>query len=194
MVRLLFVLRAWHREFVIFLRALEIFSNVFHKVSNRSYPLTCVLLIPVAATFAVSLAYFVQVYNFEYNAQLDSAINTIRGVNAASTSTDMLIAAVLTYLLLKHRSGLKKTDSIVNRLIIYAVCTGSVTALWSIIGLIGAVAIPSSFLYVFIDMTIAKCESSDTRGTEDTNSLFVSKRQLHACFVSNSLKLNASLF
>ena len=147
------------------------FTNL-HIVSNGNYLLTCPLFLAVVGTSAVALAYFIQVYNFQFITQLDSAINTIRGVNAASAFTDTLMATVLTYLLLKHRSGFKKTNSIINRLITYTIGTGLVTGLWSTVGLIGAVAVPDSLLYVFIDLTIAKRELSNTRGCEGTNTLF----------------------
>ena len=125
-------------------------------MSNRNYLLICFLLVAVLAQFIVDLVYFAQIYNFVFVVQLASAVNTIRAWNAVSSFTDILIAAVLSYLLLTHRSGFERTNSIVNRLIMYTVGTGLVTGLCAVAALISSLVKPESFLYIFIDMIISK--------------------------------------
>ena len=47
--------------------------------------------------------------------------------NAASTVTDVLLTSILVYSLHKSRTGIKRTDSMINVLIMYAVNTGLLT-------------------------------------------------------------------
>ena len=47
--------------------------------------------------------------------------------NAAATVTDVLLTSILVYSLHKSRTGIKRTDSMINVLIMYAVNTGLLT-------------------------------------------------------------------
>lgn len=63
-----------------------------------------------------------------------------------SAVTDVTIATVLIYSLRKSRTGFKKTDHVVEKLMVYAVHTGAITSL----GSLGVV-----FMFVFMKESIA---------------------------------------
>ncbi|KIJ44985.1 hypothetical protein M422DRAFT_251624 [Sphaerobolus stellatus SS14] len=75
---------------------------------------------------------------------LGSRIDLVRKVmilqGAATAACDILISISLCYVLHSHRSGIKKTDSLINRMIIYAINRGIVTSICALLG---------AFLYYF---------------------------------------------
>ena len=81
-------------------------------------------------------------------------------MNCITVFTDSLLAVVIIWLLWRSRSGIKKTDSVVNRLIMYTIGSGLVTALWTVVALIGAEVAPQTFIYLLVDLVIPKCELS----------------------------------
>ncbi|OCB90297.1 hypothetical protein A7U60_g2471 [Sanghuangporus baumii] len=137
MVQLVFIVRVWY-------------------LSNKNHLLTGFLVTIVLAQLGTSLSYFGQVYHFTNAAQLLGVLNTERALHALIVVADMLIAVVLIYLLWNRRSGIRKTDSIIKRLIIYTISTGLVASLWGLIGLVGNQVLPSSFIYLLIDLVMPK--------------------------------------
>jgi len=64
-----------------------------------------------------------------------------------SCSIDVLIAGTLCILLYLARTGFKRSDSMINRLILFIISTGSLTAIFAIVALICLFAIPYSLTY-----------------------------------------------
>ena len=131
-------------------------NNCHPSVSNRNRILATVLGIAVLGNLSTTLIYFGQIYNLEDILQFRRFSTTERLMNGITAFTDTLIATVLIYLLLKHRSGFIKTNSVINRLIVYAIGTGLITCVWATIGLIGSFALPNTLLYLLVDVTFAK--------------------------------------
>ncbi|KAL5514828.1 hypothetical protein ACEPAG_2144 [Sanghuangporus baumii] len=137
MVQFLFVRRAWH-------------------LSNKSRLLSAVLSLFVLGQFAATMIYSARLYSFSQLEQVKTAVHVELAMNCIMAFTDMMLALVLIYLLRTGRSGIKRTDSIVNRLIIYTVGSGLVMALCMIAALIAAQAAPNSFIYLVIDESLPK--------------------------------------
>ncbi|KIJ45011.1 hypothetical protein M422DRAFT_30179 [Sphaerobolus stellatus SS14] len=66
-------------------------------------------------------------------------VTTLQG--AATAACDILISISLCYVLHSHRSGIKRTDSLINHMIIYAINRGIVTSICALL---------ATFLYYFI--------------------------------------------
>ncbi|EJC99656.1 uncharacterized protein FOMMEDRAFT_148554 [Fomitiporia mediterranea MF3/22] len=137
MVQSIFVARVWH-------------------LSNKSKLLTAFLIILIAAQFTITLVYFGQIYNFTDFAQLFSVLNTERAMNAQVVVTDTCIATSLIVLLWRSRSGFRRTDSIINRLVMYTISTGLLTSLVGVVGLVGAQVQPASLIYLLADLIMPK--------------------------------------
>ncbi|OCB90408.1 hypothetical protein A7U60_g2419 [Sanghuangporus baumii] len=137
MVQVLFVRRAWH-------------------LSNKSCILSAVLFIFVLGQFAATMIYSARLYSFSQLSQVKEAIHVELAMNCIMAFTDTMLALVLIYLLWKGRSGIKRTNSVVNRLITYTVGSGLVMALCMIAALIAAQAAPNSFIYLVIDESLPK--------------------------------------
>ena len=129
-------------------------------MSNNNYPLTGFLVTAILGQLVASMYYSGRISEFSSFTQFHEVLDSERAMNAVVAATDTLIAVVLIYLLLKQRTDFKKTNGIINRLIIYTVGTGLVTAVWCIVGLIGTIVMPESFIYLLVDIVVCKCKTS----------------------------------
>ncbi|KAL5478240.1 hypothetical protein ACEPAI_2424 [Sanghuangporus weigelae] len=137
MVQAIFVRRAWY-------------------VSKKNKAITAVLCIAILVQFAITTAYYGQIYSATIVTQLTEAVHTELAMNYIVVCTDALLAGVLVWLLYRSRSGVKRTDSIVNRVIMYTIGSGLVPAVWAIVAAIGAQVSPRSVIYLLVDLVIPK--------------------------------------
>lgn len=109
---------------------------------------TTIPAILVLAQFASSLVYYVKEFHFTLVSQLATIFDVTRTINVITAVTDTVIAVILVYYLHTSRTGIRQTDSILNRLIIFAVNTGLVTSIDSIISLVTGLVFPSTYIYI----------------------------------------------
>ncbi|KAL5514829.1 hypothetical protein ACEPAG_2145 [Sanghuangporus baumii] len=137
MVQIIYVRRAWY-------------------LSNKNRLLTVILCAAVLAPMVLAIIYCGQLYKFSLLAELPRAIHIEIALNSVVAFSDMLIALVMIWMLWNSRPGVKRTDTIVNRLIAYTIGSGLVTALWVIVALIAAQVKPHSFVYLLVDLVLPK--------------------------------------
>ncbi|KAL5514885.1 hypothetical protein ACEPAG_2201 [Sanghuangporus baumii] len=137
MVQLIFVRRAWF-------------------LSNKNRILTGSLIPAVLSQFVVKLVFYGRIYHFTLAFQLFDVIHLELALNYIVAVADAYIAGILIWLLWKGRSGIKKTDSLINRLVLYTVSSSLVTAVWEVAAVIGAEVAPHSFIYLLADMVLPK--------------------------------------
>lgn len=142
------------------------------SVSRKNYVLTGTLSALVLTQFAITVTYFGQVYHITQASELIRFINTERAAMIIFVVVDTIIAVVLSFLLYRMRSGVKKTDSIVKRLILYTISTGLITSLWGVVGLVGAFVRPNSFIYLLVDLVFPKCAFSPYESSARPLTLF----------------------
>ena len=126
------------------------------SVSHGNYSLSGVVVALVIAQFVAQEFYFAQAIRFRLVAQLYSIVLDERIEKSITAATDITITCVLAFLLHSSRSGLKKTDTLINRLIIYSVNTGAITSMLAIGALVSGLVLPSSFLYLLLCLLIPK--------------------------------------
>ncbi|KAL5478260.1 hypothetical protein ACEPAI_2444 [Sanghuangporus weigelae] len=137
MIQIIFVRRAW-------------------ILSNRNRVLTGVLSIAVIGQFAATTTYYGQIYHFNLLTQFVEVVHMELILNCVLTFTDMLIAVSLIWLLRKSRSGIGRTDSVINRLVTYTIGSGFVTGLWTMSALIAAQVVTDSLIYLLIALVFPK--------------------------------------
>jgi len=86
-------------------------------------------------------------------------------INALSTTIDILIASSLCILLQRARTGFKKTDTVINRLIVFVVNTGMLTTLCATASLISLVASPHTLIYATFYFCIGRLYSNSLLAT-----------------------------
>ncbi|TFK87115.1 hypothetical protein K466DRAFT_127255 [Polyporus arcularius HHB13444] len=77
------------------------------------------------------------------------------GVGIAALA-DTLLTAALTFSLHQSRTGIKRTDGIIDLLILYAINTGLVTGIFNILSFVFAIAMPNNLIYAGLDIVATK--------------------------------------
>ena len=84
-----------------------------------------------SASFSLSFS-----ASFSSFTQLPSLDNISRAVNAMGAASDLAIALVLVVLLHRARTGFSKSETIINRLIVFSINTGMLTSTFAVLSLI----------------------------------------------------------
>lgn len=102
----------------------------------------------------------IAVYNYrnpDFSSFASLDLRCLVGVaNGLSVLCDVIIAVALSYYLHSKRTGFKRTDSIINRLIIYAVNRGALTAICQASSAISLVAFPGHLFHFPFDLLSGK--------------------------------------
>ncbi|KAI0714615.1 hypothetical protein C8Q76DRAFT_727410 [Earliella scabrosa] len=69
---------------------------------------------------------------------------------------DMMITATLIYVLRQSRTGINKTDSMLDLLVMYAVSTGLITCIVHILNVAFSIAYPDNFIYAALSCILTK--------------------------------------
>ena len=125
-------------------------------MSEGSYILTGSLAFLVFAQLVITAVYISKTRTFQHLEQLVTIVRYERAMNVIVLITDTAIALVLIYLLWNRRSGFKKTESIIKRLVAFTIGTGLITSIMAIVAFVAAEALPNSFIYLLIDFCMAK--------------------------------------
>ena len=62
--------------------------------------------------------------------------NWSRAINALAAVSDVAIAVILIFLLQRSRTGFRRSDSVINRLILFSLNTGLLTSIDALLSLI----------------------------------------------------------
>ncbi|KAL0579930.1 hypothetical protein V5O48_002101 [Marasmius crinis-equi] len=95
-------------------------------------------------------------WHFTTFAQLALVGGLSRAVNVLGAVSDVSITVVLSFYLWKSKSGIKRTDAIMNRLILFCVRTGLLTTACAILSLITISVFPDTFIYITFYATLAR--------------------------------------
>ncbi|KAJ4468803.1 hypothetical protein J3R30DRAFT_3714263 [Lentinula aciculospora] len=127
-------------------------------LSGRQTMLTCVLLCFGLLHFIsgeVSAAEFLELSRF---AKFGSVPSVLRLGSASMCDTG--IAVSLCYFLQKKRTGYKRTDEIIDHLMLFSINSGLITSVASIACLITYLAIPKTWVYLTLCFLISRLYSN----------------------------------
>jgi len=79
---------------------------------------------------------------------LESTVKFTSSQAGCTAACDIVITVMLCFLLNKARTGFRKTDGIVDKLILYAINRGAATSLAALMNLILFVSVPSTFVFM----------------------------------------------
>ncbi|THH01308.1 hypothetical protein EW145_g6941 [Phellinidium pouzarii] len=130
-------------------------TRIWH-LSRQNYVLTGSVIALVIAQFVSTMVYFGKENGFTDYTQLTKSVSVEHVATAIITVTDLVIASTLVWLLHSSRSGFKRTDTVINRLILYTVNTGLITGLCALAALVTGFALPNTSLYIFFLFVIPK--------------------------------------
>lgn len=132
--------------------------KVFLLVSEKNRLWVALLAILLACGATVSLLNCITSYRYEDFFQLQSKTdNALRAaMNSFALATDVALALSLIILLHRIRSGLRNTDSVVNRISVYVVSTSLVTVVVSTMAIVAEMVAPLSLSWVACNIAIVE--------------------------------------
>jgi len=118
------------------------------KLSNKNWWMTMVVMALVFGELAIVIAYVDQALHMTTFAQLATLRPLSVSINAVAAASDALIALFLCGLLQRSRTGFKRSDTMINKLILFSINTGLLTSIDAVASLISITAAPNTFIYI----------------------------------------------
>ncbi|KAJ2915835.1 hypothetical protein MD484_g4606, partial [Candolleomyces efflorescens] len=113
------------------------------QLSKKNYFLAGTILLLILAT----AVWVILSMRFESYRQLLTINPLTITINALSCAVDVLIAGSLCWMLHNSRTGFKRSDNIINKLMIFVVNTGMLTTSCAIASLVSLVVSPNTLIY-----------------------------------------------
>ncbi|RXW23568.1 hypothetical protein EST38_g2293 [Candolleomyces aberdarensis] len=113
------------------------------QLSKKNYFLAGLILLLILAT----AVWVILSMRFETYRELLTINPLTITINALSCAVDVLIAASLCWMLHNSRTGFKRSDNIINKLMIFVVNTGMLTTSCAIASLVALVVSPNTLIY-----------------------------------------------
>ncbi|KAM5535801.1 hypothetical protein V8D89_010524 [Ganoderma adspersum] len=126
------------------------FAHRLWGLSNHNTWLTSSIVALALCSCGPGIAISVNVYTKNNIGSFGSLETRILAgfANGLSVICDVFIAAALTYYLNSKKTGFERTNSIINRLIIYAINRGALTAMCQACHMITTIALPGRFIFL----------------------------------------------
>ncbi|KAL1659300.1 hypothetical protein GGG16DRAFT_110514 [Schizophyllum commune] len=118
------------------------------RLSNKNVWLTSIVCVFIFAEFCCCLIFASLSLHLNTFAELAELQGLSVSVNALAAAGDVLIAIILCTLLHRSRTGFSRSDTIINKLIIFAVNTGMLTSLCAVGSLISITVAGNTFWYI----------------------------------------------
>ncbi|KAI0739671.1 hypothetical protein C8Q80DRAFT_1274723 [Daedaleopsis nitida] len=113
----------------------------------------CAVLLLVEFAFSIAVTVVTFLHPTLHNSE--QAWMNSTGVGLAALA-DTLLTAALTISLHQSRTGIKRTDSIIDLLILYAINTGLITGIFNLLSFVFAIAMPNNLIYGGLDIVATK--------------------------------------
>jgi len=118
------------------------------NLSHRNSILTASLCLLCLGPLLTTIVYYAKAHRMQTFQELEAVYPISKAINVTSAVTDTAIAATLIVLLHRSRTGFKRSETVVNKLILFTINTGLLTSLSAIASLIAVTAGPSTFIYI----------------------------------------------
>jgi len=118
------------------------------RLSNRNIYITGTSVILIIGGFVTLIVYVARALQFVTLSSLERVKGESISVNVLGAAADLFIAGMLCSLLNVSRTGFRRSDAIINRLILFTVNTGLLTSLCALASLISILAAPNTYIYI----------------------------------------------
>ncbi|KAJ7237220.1 hypothetical protein B0H12DRAFT_113324 [Mycena haematopus] len=118
------------------------------RLSNRNKYLTAVTASLVLAEFGCSVAFTIQSMQLHTWKELTELKGLSMSVNVLGAAADFLIALILVFYLRRSRTGFKKSDTMITKLIMFSVSTGLLTSICAVASLVSILVWGQTLIYV----------------------------------------------
>ncbi|KZP20566.1 hypothetical protein FIBSPDRAFT_742198 [Athelia psychrophila] len=149
----------------IILRSRSFLALRVWKFSGKNMYITAVVVLLVVGEFISVLYYTGRAYNLKTYAELAALQGPSMTINALGAAGDVVIAVSLCTMLHKSRTGFKRSDTMVKRLMLFTINTGLLTSICAIASLISIAASPNTFIYIAFFFMMGRLYSNTLMAT-----------------------------
>ncbi|THV06394.1 hypothetical protein K435DRAFT_773339 [Dendrothele bispora CBS 962.96] len=121
------------------------FYRIWVLLKKKNWIIPGLLACASIAQFVMAIVYSVKVTTLSSD-QLPTLTNLISGVNGVSAGLDVMIAGIMCYIFTAYRTGFKKTDTILMKLVAYVVSSGFLTSICALGTFISFILSPTTFI------------------------------------------------
>ncbi|KAF7355006.1 hypothetical protein MSAN_01416100 [Mycena sanguinolenta] len=118
------------------------------RLSNRNKCLTALTASLVLAEFGCSVVFTIQSMQLYTWKELGQLKGLSMSVNVLGAAADFLIALILVFYLRRSRTGFKRSDTMITKLIMFSVSTGLLTSICALASLISILVWGQTLIYV----------------------------------------------
>ncbi|KAJ6627488.1 hypothetical protein B0H10DRAFT_389486 [Mycena sp. CBHHK59/15] len=118
------------------------------RLSNKNLTLTAITASLVLAEFGCSVAFTIQSLQLETWTELGELKSLSMSVNVLGAASDVIITSILVFYLHQSRTGFKKSDTMISKLIMFSVSTGLLTSICAVASLLSILLWGQTLIYV----------------------------------------------
>ncbi|KAF9222065.1 hypothetical protein BS17DRAFT_784363 [Gyrodon lividus] len=119
-----------------------------YRLSNKSLLATGSVMLLVIGEFVLVLVYVAKAIHIQTFAALTELEALSKAINGVAVAGDVLIAVLLCSLLQRSRTGFRRSDTMINKLILFSINTGLLTSVCAIASLVSISVWPDTFIYI----------------------------------------------
>ncbi|KAG1813384.1 hypothetical protein EV424DRAFT_63422 [Suillus variegatus] len=119
-----------------------------YRLSNKSLVATLSVMTLVIGEFLLVVIYVAKAINMTTFAELTALKPLSMSVNALAAAGDVLIAVLLCTLLQQSRTGFRRSDTMINKLILFSINTGLLTSICAVMSLVSITVWDGTFIYI----------------------------------------------
>ncbi|KIK65634.1 hypothetical protein GYMLUDRAFT_39128 [Collybiopsis luxurians FD-317 M1] len=134
-------------------------------MSNQNIPLTLVIVLLVLGEFVCSIAFTISSLKLVTWQDLTKLKGLSMTVNVLGAVSDVAIAAGLFYFLHRSRTGFKKSDTMISKLIMFSVSTGLLTSVCAVASLLSILIWGRTLIYVAFYFSLGRLYSNSLLAT-----------------------------
>ncbi|KAJ7433296.1 hypothetical protein B0H11DRAFT_1387602 [Mycena galericulata] len=137
--------------FLVAFTAQMFYASRIWILSNKDWRYVAPVILLAVLQLSAGIAQTVQVAKAHLNSRLESTVVTATTQGAATLACDVTITTILSRILGKSRTGVRRTDSVLDKMIIYAINRGAMTSLLALLQFVFFIAMPGTFMFtIFI--------------------------------------------
>ncbi|KAF9524232.1 hypothetical protein CPB83DRAFT_861662 [Crepidotus variabilis] len=141
-----------------------------YKLSNKNYVLCGFVLLMILGEVASGLAWVIMTMRMQTWQELLGIKPITISIDALACFIDVVISTSLISILQRSKTGFKRSDTMINKLIILVINTGSLTAVVAISSLISVIIAPEKMIYAAIYFSLGRLYTNSLLTTLNSRS------------------------
>lgn len=122
-------------------------KRVYH-LSNKNMIITASVMSLVIAEFVIVIIYVAKAVGLTTFAQVPQIRSLSMSINAIAAAGDILIAVLLCTLLQRSRTGFRRSDTMIKKLMLFTINTGLLTSVCAMMSFISIAVWPDTYIYI----------------------------------------------